>query len=92
MSAKIKFNIFNTLFRLFSFLADKTNGWGVFVKPKLLFGALIIGVMSVSANSCKKSEPEITCYDQYIEEPLCYDAPPPEEEPFCYLPPPPATE
>jgi TonB family protein len=54
MSAKIKFNIFNTLFNLFSFLADKTNGWIVFVKPKLLFGSLIVG-LGVSACSLKKT-------------------------------------
>jgi len=60
---KIKFNIFNTLFHLFSFLADKTNGWGVFVKPKLLFGSLIMGVgVGISACSVEK-KPEVMCYD-----------------------------
>jgi TonB family protein len=33
-------------------LADKTNGWIVFVKPKLLFGSLIVG-LSVSACSLR---------------------------------------
>jgi len=50
MSVKIKFNIFNTLSHLFSFSTDKTNGWRIFVKSKLLFGALIMGV-GVSAES-----------------------------------------
>jgi TonB family protein len=63
MSVKIKFNIFNTLFHLFSFLADKTNGWIVFVKPKLLFGSLIVG-LGISACSVKdKSNNAPTCYD-----------------------------
>ena len=85
-------NIFLKLsYKTFSFLADKTNGWKVFVSPKLFFGALIIGITAVSANSCKKSdsEPEATCYDQAMEETLCYYAGPPAEieEPFCYAPP-----
>jgi protein TonB len=65
MSAKIKFNIFNTLFRLFSFLADKTNGWMVFVKPKLLFGSLIMG-LGISACSVKdksNNTSAVVCYD-----------------------------
>ncbi|MDR2841097.1 MAG: hypothetical protein LBV75_07540, partial [Paludibacter sp.] len=44
MATKIKFNIFKFLFRLFSFLADKTGGWMLFVKPKLLLGTLIVGL------------------------------------------------
>jgi len=44
MSRKIKLHLFTALFRFFAFWADKTNGWCVFVKPKLLFGSLIIGL------------------------------------------------
>jgi len=74
MSAKIKFNIFNILFRLFSFLADKTNGWGVFVKPKLLFGSLIMG-LSISVYAAEntpesKSETTRTLIDKI--EVSCY--------------------
>jgi protein TonB len=75
MSAKIKFNIFNTLFHLFSFLADKTNGWFVFVKPKLLLGSLIMG-LGVSACSLKKT--------------AMHSEPPPPQSPsrfvMCYKP------
>ena len=43
MSRKIKIHAFHVLFRLFAFLADKTGGWRVFVRPKLLIGSMIIG-------------------------------------------------
>lgn len=64
MSAKIKLNIFNTLFHLFSFLADKTNGWMIFVKPKLLFGSLIMG-LSVSVYSAENEQNNVStkCYE-----------------------------
>jgi TonB family protein len=44
MSRKIKFHTFHFLFRLFAYLADKTGGWRVFVRPKLLLGSLIMGL------------------------------------------------
>jgi TonB family protein len=58
MSAKIKFSAFTVLFRLFSFLADKTGGWEIFVKPKLILGTLILSV-SMSCNTKGKTT---TCY------------------------------
>lgn len=55
---QMKFRFYNILFKLFSFLSDKSNGASVFVKYKLLFGSLIIGVAS---SSCvNKGKP--TCY------------------------------
>ena len=44
MSRKIKLHTFNLLFRLFAYLADRTGGWRVFVRPKLLLGSLIVGL------------------------------------------------
>jgi len=44
MSRVIKFHAFNILFRLFAYLADKSGGWLVFVRPKLLLGSLIVGL------------------------------------------------
>ena len=44
MSQRIKFNAFHVLFRLFAYLADKSGGWQVFVRPKLLIGSLILGL------------------------------------------------
>jgi hypothetical protein len=59
MATKIKFNIFKFLFRLFSFLADKTGGWVMFVKPKLLLGTLIMGLgVTACAPKEKKTETE----------------------------------
>jgi protein TonB len=44
MSRKIKLHTFNVLFQLFAYLADKTGGWRMFVRPKLLLGSLIVGL------------------------------------------------
>jgi hypothetical protein len=44
MSRKIKFHTFHFLFRLVAYLADKSGGWQVFVRPKLLLGSLIVGL------------------------------------------------
>jgi len=65
----MKNKIIKLLYRIFSFLADKTNGWKIFVSPKLFFGALIIGITTMSTNSCapksdssETSENIIVCY------------------------------
>ena len=44
MSRKIKFHTFHVLFRLFAYLADKSGGWMMFVRPKLLIGSIIVGL------------------------------------------------
>ena len=51
MSRKIKLHSLHFLFQIFSFLADKTGGWKLFVKPKLIIGSLLLSV---------------TAYGQYI--------------------------
>ena len=48
-----------TLYRLFAFLSDKTNGFAPFVKYKLTLGALLIGLGACS-NNIKKSPEEET--------------------------------
>jgi len=63
----MKNKIIKLLYKIFSFLADKTNGWKIFVSPKLFLGALIVSGIAVSANSCR-----VSCYDPAIEEPMCY--------------------
>ncbi|MDU1889495.1 MAG: energy transducer TonB [Dysgonomonas sp.] len=50
---------YHILFRIFSYLSDKTNGAPFFVKYKLIIGTLIIGL---TATSCFKKKPEPTCY------------------------------
>jgi len=73
----MKLTSYRLLFRIFSFLSDKTNGASFFVRYKLLLGTLIIGI--VSSYSCKSSDKkQITCYDISIE--------PVQEEITCYLP------
>jgi TonB family protein len=58
MSRKIKLHTFHVLFQLFAFLADKTGGWRVFVRPKLLLGSLIVGLGLTSCN--KKADNQQT--------------------------------
>jgi len=58
MSRKIKLHTFNVLFQLFAYLADKTGGWRVFVRPKLLLGSLIVGLGLTSCN--KKADNQQT--------------------------------
>ena len=73
MSTKIKYHFLQSLFRFFSYWADKTNGWAMFVKPKLIIGSLIIGL---GISSCTPEPdamcylpappPEVTCYDPVV--------------------------
>lgn len=72
----MKLRSYTLLFKLFSFLSDKTNGASFFVKYKLLLGTLIMGLVSTSACKSKK---EAMCYVQIEEKPLrevvtCYDS------------------
>jgi len=69
MAHKIKLSLFNSLFRFFSFLSDKSKGNAFFVKYKVLLGSLVLGL---SVSGCTKDEPpEIICYDT-IPEVTCY--------------------
>ncbi|WP_243346950.1 energy transducer TonB [Parabacteroides sp. FAFU027] len=56
MSRKIQFHTFHLLFRLFSYLADKSGGWSMFVRPKLMVGALIVGVTACNVKTGKNPE------------------------------------
>jgi hypothetical protein len=68
MKRHLKSLLLRPLFRLFSFLADRTNGWAIFARPKLFFGSLMLG-LGVSAASCFGGE-DVTCYEPA---PTCYD-------------------
>jgi len=59
MSYKIKFRFFQTLFRLFAYMADKTGGWKMFVRPKLLLGSIMIG-LGVTACGTKTSDTKMS--------------------------------
>ncbi len=89
MAKRIQLHTFHLLFCLFSYLADKSGGWSMFVKPKLVIGALIIGV--------GLSNPEDSSAQQKYS---TDDDPPPKQtkffkdstngteaqnEPFCYI-------
>jgi TonB family protein len=51
----MKLKSYKLLFRIFSFLSDKTGGAPLFVRYKLLLGSLIIGFIGVSCNDKKSS-------------------------------------
>ncbi|MDP4202515.1 MAG: energy transducer TonB [Bacteroidota bacterium] len=50
MAKRIKFRFFYSLFLFFSYLADKSGGWKMFVKPKLILGMLIVSLGVVAQN------------------------------------------
>jgi len=58
MTQRIKYHFLQNLFRLFSALADKTGGWSLFVRPKLLIGSLIISstIFAQQTISIKKED------------------------------------
>ncbi|MDR2955702.1 MAG: carboxypeptidase-like regulatory domain-containing protein [Prevotella sp.] len=75
----MKFKSYNILFRVFSYLSDRTNGAPFFVKYKLLLGTLIIGLTNNISTQAQKKEvvndttnlkqpitTEITCYKPAI--------------------------
>ncbi|MBK5721435.1 carboxypeptidase-like regulatory domain-containing protein [Dysgonomonas sp. Marseille-P4677] len=62
----MKLKSYNILFRILSYLSDRTNGAPIFVKYKLLLGTLIIGIAGTTAHAQKKAE--VSCYDTI---PLC---------------------
>jgi len=91
MARKIQFNIIQSLFRLFSFLADKTGGWMVFVKPKILLGSIILGFTACSSITAKQKSDTIKVeilptdtYDSALEVEMCYIPAP--EIIMCYVP------
>lgn len=63
----MKVNSYRFLYRIFSFLSDKTNGASLFVKYKLILGALLVGIAVVSCDK-DEEEPEPTCYLVYNPE------------------------
>ena len=71
-----------TLYRLFAYLSDRTNGFKPFVHYKLMLGALLI---SLTANACKgKPTPTVPVADPEpeTEESTCYaEAVPATNEP-----------
>ncbi|NDV95197.1 hypothetical protein D0T84_09720 [Dysgonomonas sp. 521] len=63
----MKVKSYRFLYRIFSFLSDKTNGASLFVKYKLILGALLVGMAVVSCGT-DEDEPEVTCYLVYNPE------------------------
>ena len=68
-----------TLYRLFAYLSDRTNGFRPFVHYKLMLGALLI---SLTANACKgKPTPAVPVADPEPDaDVLCYEAKTPAME------------
>ena len=59
------------LYRLFSFLSDRTNGFKPFVRYKLILGALLIGFTTTSCDNPQQG----TYYDPVDTEITCYISP-----------------
>ncbi|MFV0536906.1 MAG: hypothetical protein ACK5M3_05965 [Dysgonomonas sp.] len=57
----MKKRLYHSLFRVFSYLSDKTNGAPFVVKYKLIFGTLLIGLIGTSVSCVKKNQPN--CYE-----------------------------
>jgi len=74
----MKLKSYNILFRIFSFLSDKTDGAPLFVKYKLLLGTLIIG-MATSAKAQEKVNEQDTISSQQVSI-RCYKATIPPKE------------
>mgnify|MGYP001199901704 FL=1 len=79
MSRKIKLNALHFLFKIFSFLADKTGGWTLFVKPKLIIGSLILGLGITAcnnrgANSSTQNNSSVNKNDSIESLTKCYEA------------------
>ena len=60
MAKKIKFSFIKFLYACFSFLADKTGGWKIFVQPKLFLGTALIGILGIGVNSYAQEQSK--CY------------------------------
>lgn len=74
----MKLKSYNLLFRLFSFLSDKTNGAPFFVKYKLILGTLILGV--VSSAKAKAQNNEVVLDDIDTVEIMCYEPTAPSQK------------
>ncbi|MDU1889499.1 MAG: TonB family protein [Dysgonomonas sp.] len=74
----MKIRSYKLLFRIFSYLSDKTNGAPLFVKYKLLLGTIIIGLTSMTSMTGCKSRWVVMCYVP--------PAQPPVEDITCYKP------
>jgi len=63
MSKKIKFSFIKFLYACFSFLADKTGGWKIFVHPKLILGtALILSTNAAAQKPVENQKNDTTHY------------------------------
>jgi TonB family protein len=58
----MKIKSYRLLFRILSFLSDKTHGFPLFANYKLMLGTLILG-LSASSCSDKKANTQTTCYE-----------------------------
>ncbi len=59
----MKIKSYRTLYHIFSFLSDKTNGASLFVKYKLALGIILVGLTTVSCSKDEEEDPTLMCYD-----------------------------
>ncbi len=86
MAKRIQRHSYHLFFCLFSYLADKSGGWSMFVRPKLVIGSLIVSLgltfpektvaqqkSQEDKNGPKQSEvKDSTKQKNDISEPFCY--------------------
>ena len=83
MAKKIKFSFIRFLYAYFSFLADKTGGWKIFVQPKIILGtALILSANAVAQKPVNNQKNNTTILNEItiVVDPnkvMCYYAGPP---------------
>lgn len=59
----MKVKSYRTLYHIFSFLSDKTNGASLFVRYKLALGIILVGLTTVSCSKDEEEDPPLMCYD-----------------------------
>lgn len=75
----MKLQSYHILFRFFSFLSDKTNGFSLFVKYKVMLGTLIMSLTAAScANKNNTAAPDTDKKDSVDEQITCYEVAAPD--------------
>jgi TonB family protein len=87
MAHQIKYRFLHSLFRLFTYLSDRSGGWWVFVKPKLIFGVLLLGagMTALATQPKKRAKPKLSSQTIDSVKPVTATqlSPP---MPYCYEP------
>ena len=81
MSQKLKLHSLHFLFQIFSYLADKSGGWKLFVKPKLIIGSLLLSITAYAQNLPQTKQNDQKQTIEHKTDSIYID----EETIFCYV-------